>query len=60
MQKFTWLDAHDETALEAELDALEQDQAFLEHFYGVTMLLDAIDHADSEAEYDEFDESIAS
>jgi hypothetical protein len=57
MQKFTWLDADDETLFEAELNALEEDQEFLEHYYGVTMLLDAVEGAE-ELEFE--DESLAS
>lgn len=57
MQKYSWLDADTEALFEDELAALEEDQAFLEHYYGVTMLLDAVENA----EYAEFDdESLAS
>jgi hypothetical protein len=50
MQKFTWLDNEDETLLEAELASLEEDQDFLSHYYGVSMLLNAVSEADGYAE----------
>ena len=63
MQKFTWLDSDDETLLEAELASLEEDQAFLEHYYGVSMLLEAIseaDELDDDLDFDFDNESLAS
>lgn len=62
MQKFTWLDNDDETLLEAELASLEDDQDFLSHYYGVSMLLEAISEADDEADegFEFEDESLAS
>jgi hypothetical protein len=42
MRKLTWLDAEMEGTYEDELNRLEDDQDFLEQFYGVSMLLDAI------------------
>jgi hypothetical protein len=48
MQKFTWLDDENETLFEAELAGLEEDQEFLETFSGVTMLLDAVTHAEGD------------
>jgi hypothetical protein len=58
MQKFTWLDNEDETLLEAELASLEEDQDFLSHYYGVSMLLNAVSEADEYVEFEsdfEFD-----
>lgn len=42
MTKLSWLDDETEALFEDELEQLEEDQAFLETYFGVTMLLDAL------------------
>lgn len=57
-QMITWLDNVTAADLDDELIGLEDDQAFLEQFYGVTMLLDALGQAE-ELDLDEDEDLVA-
>lgn len=48
MTKLTWLDDESANALEAELASLEEDEGFLQRFYGFSMLLEAIQTAEAD------------
>jgi len=49
MQKLTWIDADTASALEDEFDGLEDNQAFLEQFLGISLLLDALNSEEFDA-----------